>query len=58
MGAAADDDNPRRRSHLREHQIHQQEMPEMVNRERGLEAVICIGSAGHDLRRRVAYDRA
>ena len=56
--AAADDDNPRRRRHLRQHQVHQQKMPKMVDGERRLEAIFGEGSAGHDLCRRVAYDRA
>ena len=58
MSAAADDDDPRRRRHLRQHQVHQQKMPKMVDGERRLEAIFGEGSAGHDLRRRIAYDRA
>ena len=55
--AAADDDDTRRRRHLREHQIHQQEVPEVVDGERSLEAVLRVGPAADDLRGGVAYDR-
>ena len=58
MRAAADDHNPRRRRHLRQHQVHQHEMPEVVDGESGFDAVGAIGPARHDLRRRVAHDRA
>src|ERR1700675_506887 len=33
-------------------------MPKMIDGERHLEAIFGEGSAGHDLRRRIAYDRA
>jgi len=57
VGAAADDDDPRRVCQLVEKTLHEREMAEVVDAERHLEAVRRPFRARHHLDTGVAHDR-